>query len=326
MKLRFVNIIVLTIFLGFSVFFGYQNYKTNVENANSDSLFENELSTTLNDITKEIAEDINITNTNRANNDRSGTSTSPSVGPVAVNFTNFHDMYEYAVNKYNKATYVYSSASGTAILDGTIASLGFSLENEKTSLSFIKAKQQNERYFQFSLTGRKILEGYNNLSVSTVHYTNGTIYQYRVGTGDPVVQLTEAQYKERLDWDMTQIFHLPTDEVASTISEEEVISFMYDDTAKEYVAKLEIDTASFQTNFSKIIQSVTNGSRPATFNKIALTIRVDKNGNFKSITYIEDFSASITYNGLSMQGSIKTNYTESFTIIDNGFIEVSNPF
>lgn len=322
MKSKVFNIVVLAIFLGFSVFFGVNNYKLNLETAQQDSLFEAELSAEVNDITKEIADDINITNANKAANERGSTSGSAEDGNVDVYFNNFYEMYDYAVNKYNNATYVYTSASGTAALTGSVS--GITIDTN-ASLSFVKAKENKERYFSFILSGEKVLEGFNKLNILTKHYTNGTIYQYNVGSVSPT-NLTKSQYEETMNWDMTQIFHLADASLADSLTESEIISFMYDDNAKEYTAKVEINTSHFTTNYASVMQSITNGDKPASFSKIAMTIKVDDKGNFKSISYIEKYSAQIKYAGLSISGAVETNYTESFTVIDSGFVDVKNPF
>ena len=324
MRSKAFNIVVLVIFLGFSAFFGIYNYNLNLENAQQDTLFESQLSAEVNDITKEIADDINISNSNQAANERGTTSGSVEDGTVDVYFNNFYEMYDYAVTKYNNATYVYTTASGSATLKGTVENLGLTVDT-KASLSFVKAKSQKERYFSLALTGGIVIEGMNNLSITTKHYTNGTVYKYQVGSY-PVVDMTQTQYETQLGWDMTKVFHLADADLANSLTEDEIISFMYDSNAKEYTAKVQIDTSSFNTNYATIMQTVANATSPAKFSKIIMTIKVDSNGNFKSISYMEDYTARIIAAGLTVSGQLTSNYSESFTIINNGYVKVTNPF
>lgn len=325
MRPKIINFIVLGIFLTFSIFFGVTSYRQSVTNASQDNLFETELNSQLNDITKSISDEINITNTNKNNNNNSGTSSSPSAGDVEVSFTNFYEMYDYAVTKYNRATSIYSSATGTAYISGSAPSLNFTLDREKTVVNYIKAKNGNTRYFNFNLTGRAVVEGFGPLSINILQYTNGILYQTQIGTGD-IDSYTENQYKTQFGWNMTDIFHLSNETLSNVITEEEIVSYYYDDKAQEYSAKISIkDPGSFQSNFGSVIKKLTDAPS-VNFSKIEMTIKVDKYGNFKSISYADSFNATMSYKSIAMQGSIQTNFTETFLIIDNGYVNITNPF
>ncbi len=324
MKSKIVNLIVFSIMLAFSIFFGIENYKKNTLTAQQDALFETQLSQSLSSITKSIADDINITNSNKSSNNSSSTSNSPNAGDKEVNFTNFYQMYEFAVKKYNRASYVYTAGSGSALLSGSAPDMGLNITDKTMTLNFVKAKELNERYFTFRIRG-KLVEGFNEADISTIHYTEGATYQYAIN-GDSPISLSQSNYFSRLNWDMTAPFHLPNETVSAGVKESEIVAFYFDETKKEYVAQLSFDTKNFQSNFASIIGSITNASAPVTFSKIEVTVRVDKNGNFKSITFSENFNANIVYKGIKINGSVKTSYTESFLYIDNGFVDVKNPF
>lgn len=321
MNSRIINAIILSTFLSIGAFFGINLNKTNTANAEADALYHNQLSNAISDITKSISDDINTTNNNKYNNNKSSTSNSYTDVPQAVNFTNFYQMYEFAVKKYNRATYVYTSGSGTAIVSGT--AMGININDKKLNMRFTKAKEAKERYFHFNITG-KVLDGFNDVNFLSVHYTEGTQYEYYFPLSG-TIKLTESAYLNKFQWNMTEIFHLPNENVAKSLSESEITAFYFDENRKEYVAKLNIDTSKFDSNFGRIIQATMNGPNPAKFHKIEMTIKVDNTGNFKSISYQEDMSANMVYADIPVNGRVITSYTESFTVIDNGYVDVKRP-
>lgn len=321
MNSKIINAIILSTFLSIGAFFGINLNKTNAANAEADALYHNQLSSSLQDITKSISDDINTTNNNKYNNNRSSTSNSFTDVPQAVNFTNFYQMYEHAVKKYNKATYIYSSGTGTAIVSGT--AMGISINDKKLNMRFTKAKEGRERYFHFNITG-KVLDGFNDFNFLSVHYTEGLQYEYYFPLSG-VHKLPENAYVNKFNWNMTEIFHLPNENVAKTLSQEEITAFYFDENRKEYVAKLNLNTANFESNFGRIIQATMNGPSPAKFHKIEMTIKVDNTGNFKSISFQEEMTANMTYADVPVNGRVITSYTESFTVIDTGYVDVKRP-
>jgi hypothetical protein len=281
----------------------------------------------LSDLNKKVSDDINQTNKNRTMNNNSSASSSPNTGIVDVSFNDFYSMYRFAVKKFNNASYVYTTGSGEANFSGNV--LGFQINNKVFNLKFTKSKQVEKRYFNFGISGGVIVEGLPPLSLESTHYTNGTLYKYAVGN-EPLVTLTKDNYINKMDWDMTSVFHLANEELLSLVKPEEIRSFSYDNSNKEYVAEVELNPTTFPTNFASILQTIANSTSPARFSKISMTIKVDKNGNFKSIKFSEHVSAkirvSVSGSFITVDGNLQTSYTENFIIIDNGFVNVKAPF
>lgn len=326
MKLKFVNILLASVIVGFSIFFGITNYKKNTEFANSNKLFENQLATSIKELNKQIADDLNQTNKNRNKNNNSSTSPSPGSGSVEVSFNDFYSMYRYAVKKFNSANYVYTVGSGEALFNGNV--LGLNINNKSFNLKFTKSKQIDQRYFNISLTGGVIVDGLPPLSIESIHYSDGTLFSYVVGKSE-VVTLNKDTYLNSMKWDVTGVFHLFNEDSLNLVKESEIVSFTYDSTNKEYVAEIELNP-NFPSNFVNIFKTIANASTPPKFSKINLVIKVDSKGNFKSIKYSESISAkiSVTVGGkiINVDGKLETNYIENFITIDNGYVTVKNPF
>lgn len=322
MRAKAFNLIILLIIFSFTVVFGVFNFQKNNDTASQDNLFQTDINAHINDITKRVADDINTTQSNLNNNNSGGTSSSPNLPNQEVKFSNFYQMYNYALDKYNGATYIYSYASGTGYVTGEAKGL-IKLENEPLTIKFSKQKAKEERYFGLDLLGRVVVPGMNALGFETAHYSDGVINTYSV-SAKPTQTLTRNAYENELKWNMTEIFNLPTREVVSNVTEEEIISFLYDSKTKEYTAVLSLRPEVFKNNFNSIVKILSGSTKEAVFSRIDMTIKVDRSGNFKTIHYSEKLASDIVYKGITMQGEMDLSFTETFSIIDNGFVRITN--
>ena len=323
MKLKMINLFLAVGFMLFSITYGFVNYQNTLTQTEADNLYDMQVLSELNAITKEIADDLNITNANKASNNRTSTSNSPTTDISEINFTNFVDMYTYAIEKYNKASYVYLSVNGTINITGS--ALGYRIENVPLTLKSTVAKELNERYFSYNLNGI-LVDGLSEFKMNTTHYSNGvTAYSLYPGQSD-ITTTPMSAFTTAMNWNMTQLFHLPDAAALSQLSENDY-SFYFDDQAKEYVATVNFNVSTFHTNFSNVLKGITGSTKDPDFNAITMNIRVDKYGNFKSITASEDFNVNLKYKTVTVEnGRAVTNYTVSFIVLDNGYVPVNNPF
>ena len=323
MKLKILNLFLASGLILFSVVYGIVNYNNNLRLADEDNLYQLQVLSELNSITKSIADDINITNANKANNNRTSTSNSPATDVTAVNFKNFKEMYTYAVQKYNKASYVYTLGEGTVWISGS--ALGYNIVNKPVTLKAIKAKELNERYFYYALNGQ-LVDGLNPLNLVIQQYSNGITATSLKPDGITVTSIPMSAFTSNTNWNMTQIFHLPTEDVANALTENEY-SFFYSESSKEYYATVNFNVNGFDSNFGHIFKYITDANALPSFANITMEIVVDNYGNFKRIKFVEEFTTAFKYKDITMNnGRVKTEYTESFIIIDNGYVPVTNPF
>lgn len=324
--LKILNATVLAIFFVFGIVFGVVAYDDNMARAQKNAEYQNQLNQNLRDITKEIYDDIAITQGNKSTNRSEGVAPSPGGRPSEdVSFNTFAEMITYATAKVNNSTYLSTNAIGNAsIIKGS--AMGVPLDGAVFPLTMIKAKAANQRYYNFGL---KILFATINQNIDVTHYTSGTIYSVHDLLNGPR-DFSEQQYTENNHWNMTSPFHIANSSILTRIPEENVIAFAYDNNKDEYYAKFTVNVNNnYTSNFGAMFSSLTGSPTQPNYISLEIETVVDGKGSFKYIKYNEHVITKFVFDTgaapVSIDAEIKLSYTEYFSVLDNGSIIINKP-
>lgn len=326
--LRIINALLLSMMLTFGIVFGVTVHNSSVAVANKNALTQEQISKQLQDYNRSLADDISISQRNK--NANKNESTSPSHGGGAADEVptgSFKELYTYAVNKLNRATYVYATSTARIhLIEGN--AMGQVIKDEHLNFSTIQAKSQDERYFQFNITGGPIM-GFN-IGMANIHYTNGISAAIRM-TEDNILRPSFEQYEQDFKWNMISPFHLPTPSVVNGLTDDEIISFIYNEARKEYVSQISIDVSNYNdSNFGAVLGGLTGASKHPDYLELRLTVIIGEDGTLKSITYNEHIDTSLVLevagNKVSVSANLKiNNHTVNYQIIDTGFVNITKP-
>lgn len=150
MKLKLVNTIFLSFIFIFGSIFGVKLYLNNAAKAEMDKESDMLISQLESSITRDRINELNKLYLQGIANEKPTTSAPTDGSSAPINFTNFRSMYNYAVKKYNNASYIYSRANGTAILNGNASGIA-TVNNATMGLTFAKMKKNNEKLFHFNI-------------------------------------------------------------------------------------------------------------------------------------------------------------------------------
>lgn len=324
--LRILNATVLAIFFIFGIVFGVVAYDDSMARAQKNAEYQNQLNQNLRDITKEIYDDIAITQGNKSTNRNEGVAPSPGgKAPENVSFNSFSEMISYATAKVNNSTYLATNAMGNAnIVKGS--AMGVPLDGAVFPLTMLKAKAGNQRYYNFGL---KVQFPPINQNIEVIHYTSGTIYSVFDLLNGPR-DFSEQQYVENNQWNMTAPFHIADSSILTRIPEENIVAFSYDNNKDEYYAKFTVNTNNnYSSNFGAMFSSLTGSPTQPNYLSLEIETVVDGKGNFKHIKYNEHIITKFVFDtgaaSVSIDAEIKLSYTEYFSVLDNGNVIINKP-
>lgn len=322
--LRIINALLLSMMLTFGIVFGVTVHNSSVAVANKNALTQEQISKQLQDYNKALADDISISQRNK--NANRNESTSPSHGGGAADEVptgSFKELYSYAVNRLNRATYVYAKSTARVhLIEGS--ALGQVIKDEHMVFTTIQAKSQDERYFQFGIVGGKIM-GFN-IELLNVHYTNGISAAIRM-TEYNILRPSFEQYQQDYQWNMISPFHLPSPSVVNGLSDNEIISFIYNEARKEYISQISIDVNTYtHSNFGAILQRLTGASKQHSYQELRMTVVIGENGLLKSITYNEHINTALSVQGIDISVNLRiNNHTVTYDVIDSGLVNITKP-
>lgn len=327
--LRIINALLLSMMLTFGIVFGVTVHNSSVAVANKNALTQEQISKQLQDYNRALADDISVSQRNK--NANRNESTSPSHGGGTENEVptgSFKELFSYAVNKLNRASYVYATSTGRIhLIEGS--AMGQVVKDQHLNFNTIQAKSQDERFFQFSVTGEPIL-GFN-IRMTNIHYTNGISTAVWL-TEENIIRLSfdDYQKEDQFQWNMISPFHLPSPSVVNSLSDSEIISFIYNESRKEYISQIAVDVSDYNnSNFGAILGRLTGATKHPDYKELRMTVVIGENGTLKSITYNEHIDTTLRFEvagGVTVSANLKiNNHTITYDIIDSGFVNVTKP-
>lgn len=311
-----IFLVVVSAFVGISAF--VKNSKLNLLDQQEKAAIDKEVE----EYNKRVGEYITVSSENDKNNSdgefTSGGTNGGSGGGVnqKQQFNNFFEMYDFALEKYNNATYTYSVGRGYALTDGTSSILN--VTNRKLALNYTRARNRDAIFFDFSMKG-KVMDGFPDVNIDCQQYSDYSKYCYYYSKYGSV-KTSLSGFEKVFKWNMKDLFHIVN---PNTVTE--ITSFYYDKYNKVFRAKVVLNPVLANVNLGSTVEKLTLANKPATFSKTELDVIVDEYGLFKSISYNNDFVLEAEFGGVNFTASCRANYTETFTIIDNGTVKIKQP-
>lgn len=321
MTSKTLNKIMLVAALLFCVIFGVSIYIKNERLKRMDDAYDQEMEDKRNQENKTAQDDIDQSNkNNQANNGNNNTTIIDKDGQT-VDFTNFVSLYGYAEGKLNNATNIRSTTSGTAKLSGKVSIGNIKLNNESINIDMQRAQNSNQKWFRYRVTGN-LLDGLFNLDYTTETYTKGSqAWLYFNQESQDWSKTSVAGLNERFGWDTNQTLQIINN---STVKSSSVT---YQQQSGDYKATAELDVSKSSSRAGKFIQGTYGASSPASYKSCKLTVKFDKNGNFKSIQYEETYDVVVynKANRASIDATVTANYIETFSSIDGANVLITQP-
>lgn len=322
-----LNIIVLVCLILFSVIFGVAMAIKRDELRKLDDAYDKQIQDSMDKENQGILDDLNTQNKNEQNNNLNITAGSNTFGSnniidnKPVNFTEFVDMYNYAEKKLNAAVNIHSTAYGTGTLSGPTSMSNISIKNEKIAISFERAQNTNQKYFNYHVTGSFTSVPFN-LDYQTSLYAEGAMHYLLFNQDANGWQpISESAVQSKFAWDTNKTFHIINKNSVKSSS------LIFDKYSKTYtgIAELNVDVSA--KNFSQTLMGAMGAKGPARYKSAKITVVFDQYGNFKSIKLQETFNIDVhssQYN-TTMYATCTTDYTETFNVSGAGTVKITRP-
>lgn len=323
MTSKTLNKIMLVAALLFCVIFGVSIYIKNERLKRLDDAYDQEMEDKRNQENQSNQDDIDQSNKNNQANNGNNSSTITDKNGQTVDFTNFVSLYGYAEGKLNDATNIQSKATGEGKLSGKVSIGNIKLTNETINIKMERAQNSNQKWFRYTVTG-DIRDGLFDLdyTYTTETYTKGSqAWLYFNQESQYWSKTSVAGLNDRFGWSTNQTFQIIN---SSSVKSSSVI---YQQQSNDYKATAELDVSKSSSRAGKFIQGTYGASSPASYKSCKLTVRFDKTGNFKSIQYEETFDVVVynKANNATINATVTTNYTETFTCIDKSAVTITQP-
>ena len=324
-KLNILIIFCLTLFCFAGGFFGV--YKFNQFKA-LDIAHDMQNASHRQQAEQEALNNIKTQSTNETNNNKNilkpNVTASVSEKSVDVSAFNFLEMYTHAEQQLNKATNIYSTIEGKAFLSGPTSRAGISFNNDKATLTAVRAQNSTSKYVDFKVNGT-MLDGLFNLDYEAGTYFDGSLY-YWFFNQDKQGWLPSSQAfcYDKLRFDTNQTFNIVN---ASSIKAGTGQIF-YNKYEQIYTGSCELIPSVSAARYSYTLQGILDAENKADVVSSKLEVTFDKNGNFKTIRYIDTFKVTIvndTFNTV-FYGTISSDYTETFISIGSRNINIQRPY
>lgn len=324
MTSKTLNIIMLVCLILFSVIFGVAATLKAEEFRRLDEAYEDEVQDNLEKENESILDDLNTQNKNEQINNGSNSTTNSddnNTNGGVVNFSDFITMFNYAENKLNNSTNIHSVANGSCVLNGSTNKGGYTLNNDKVDVSFVRAQNSGQKYFTYNVNGR-VMNNFYSLNLKTSIYSEGAIYYiYSNQDGAKWKSISKSAVDEKFNWNTNQTFQ--------EINESSVKSstFYYDKYSRTYIATAELNPQISGVRFKNTLMGVLNATDPANIISSKISVTVDSYGNFKSIRYEDTFSVLIydSDKKMTINVTIKSDIVETFKVAGNGTVIINRP-
>lgn len=321
MTSKTLNKIMLVAALLFCVIFGVSIYIKNERLKRLDDAHDQEWEDKRNQENQSNQDSIDQTNKNNQANNGINSPTITDKNGQTVDFTNFVSLYGYAESKLNDATNIQSKATGEGKLSGKVSFGNITLTNETINIKIERAQNSNQKWFRYTVTG-DIRDGLFYLDYTTETYTKGSqAWLYFNQESQDWSKTSVAGLNDKFGWSTNQTFQIIN---SSSVKSSSVI---YQQQSDDYKATAELDVSKSSSRAGKFIQGTYGANSPASYKSCKLTVRFDKTGNFKSIQYEEAFDVVVynKANNVTINATVTTNYTETFTNIDKSPVSIIQP-
>lgn len=322
MTSKTLNKIMLVAALLFCVIFGVSIYIKNERLKRLDDAHDQEWEDKRNQENQSNQDNIDQTNKNNQANNGINSPTITDKNGQTVDFTNFVSLYGYAESKLNDATNIQSKATGEGKLSGKVSFGNITLTNETINIKIERAQNSNQKWFRYTVTG-DIRDGLFYLDYTTETYTKGSqAWLYFNQESQDWSKTSVAGLNDRFGWSTNQTF-----QIINSSSVKPGSSVIYQQQSDDYKATAELDVSKSSSRAGKFIQGTYGANSPASYKSCKLTVRFDKTGNFKSIQYEEAFDVVVynKANNVTINATVTTNYTETFTNIDKSPVSIIQP-
>lgn len=322
MTSKTLNKIMLVAALLFCVIFGVSIYIKNERLKRLDDAHDQEWEDKRNQENQSNQDDIDQSNKNNQANNGINSPTITDKNGQTVDFTNFVSLYGYAESKLNDATNIQSKATGEGKLSGKVSIGNITLTNETINIKMERAQNSNQKLFRYTVTG-DIRDGVFYLDYTTGTYTKGSqAWLYFNQESQDWSKTSVAGLNDRFGWSTNQTF-----QIINSSSVKPGSSVIYQQQSDDYKATAELDVSKSSSRAGKFIQGTYGASSPASYKSCKLTVRFDKTGNFKSIQYEETYDVVVynKKNNATINATVTTNYTETFTCIDKSTVTITQP-
>ena len=322
MTSKTLNKIMLVAALLFCVIFGVSIYIKNERLKRLDDAHDQEWEDKRNQENQSNQDNIDQTNKNNQANNGINSPTITDKNGQTVDFTNFVSLYGYAESKLNDATNIQSKATGEGKLSGKVSFGNITLTNETINIKIERAQNSNQKWFRYTVTG-DIRDGLFYLDYTTGTYTKGSqAWLYFNQESQDWSKTSVAGLNDRFGWSTNQTF-----QIINSSSVKPGSSVIYQQQSDDYKATAELDVSKSSSRAGKFIQGTYGANSPASYKSCKLTVRFDKTGNFKSIQYEEAFDVVVynKANNVTINATVTTNYTETFTNIDKSPVSIIQP-
>lgn len=322
MTSKTLNKIMLVAALLFCVIFGVSIYIKNERLKRLDDAHDQEWEDKRNQENQSNLDSIDQFDKNNQANNGNNSPTITDKNGQTVDFTNFVSLYGYAESKLNDATDIRSNATGEGKLSGKVSFGNTTLTNETINIQIERAQNSNQKWFRYTVTGN-ILNGLFYLDYTTETYTKGSqAWLYFNQESQDWSKTSVAGLNDRFGWSTNQTF-----QIINSSSVKPGSSVIYQQRSDDYKATAELDVSKSSSRAGKFIQGTYGATSPASYKSCKLTVRFDKTGNFKSIQYEETFDVVVynKANNATINATVTTNYTETFTNIDNKPVPITQP-
>lgn len=323
MTSKTLNKIMLVAALLFCVIFGVSIYIKNERLKRLDDAHDQEWEDKRNQENQSNQDSIDQFDKNNQANNGNNSPTITDKNGQTVDFTNFVSLYGYAESKLNDATDIRSNATGEGKLSGKVSfGSNITLTNETINIQIERAQNSNQKWFRYTVKGN-ILDGLFNLDYTTETYTKGSqAWLYFNQESQDWSKTSVAGLNDRFGWSTNQTF-----QIINSSSVKPGSSVIYQQRSDDYKATAELDVSKSSSRAGKFIQGTYGATSPASYKSCKLTVRFDKTGNFKSIQYEETFDVVVynKANNATINATVTTNYTETFTCIDKFTVPITQP-
>ncbi len=322
MTSKTLNKIMLVAALLFCVIFGVSIYIKNERLKRLDDAHDQEWEDKRNQENQSNQDNIDQTNKNNQANNGINSPTITDKNGQTVDFTNFVSLYGYAESKLNDATNIQSKATGEGKLSGKVSFGNITLTNETINIKIERAQNSNQKWFRYTVTG-DIRDGLFYLDYTTETYTKGSqAWLYFNQESQDWSKTSVAGLNDKFGWSTNQTF-----QIINSSSVKPGSSVIYQQQSDDYKATAELDVSKSSSRAGKFIQGTYGANSPASYKSCKLTVRFDKTGNFKSIQYEEAFDVVVynKANNVTINATVTTNYTETFTNIDKSPVSIIQP-
>ncbi|MDY5042133.1 MAG: hypothetical protein SPF07_04115 [Eubacteriales bacterium] len=323
MTSKTLNKIMLVAALLFCVIFGVSIYIKNERLKRLDDAHDQEWEDKRNQENQSNQDSIDQFDKNNQANNGNNSPTITDKNGQTVDFTNFVSLYGYAESKLNDATNIQSKATGEGKLSGKVSfGSNITLTNETINIQIERAQNSNQKWFRYTVKGN-ILDGLFNLDYTTETYTKGSqAWLYFNQESQDWSKTSVAGLNDRFGWSTNQTF-----QIINSSSVKPGSSVIYQQRSDDYKATAELDVSKSSSRAGKFIQGTYGATSPASYKSCKLTVRFDKTGNFKSIQYEETFDVVVynKANNATINATVTTNYTETFTCIDKFTVPITQP-